>query len=56
VPELPDVEVYRRRIARNCLHRRIAAVEVHDAGVVRGISERSMADRLRARRLDGTRP
>lgn len=44
MPELPDVEVFRRHVARTALHRRLCGVEVRDAEVVRGVD----AGRLRS--------
>lgn len=50
VPELPDVEAYRRVLASCARGRRIVRVEVHDTGVLRNVS----ASRLR-RTLEGAR-
>jgi formamidopyrimidine-DNA glycosylase len=52
MPELPDVEVFRRQVARSSLHRRIARVRVLDEYVVRGRSGRSLASRLRGTSLE----
>jgi formamidopyrimidine-DNA glycosylase len=43
VPELPDVEGFRRVLAEHAVHERIEDVHVRDAQVLRGVS----ADRLR---------
>ncbi|MFB9388576.1 Fpg/Nei family DNA glycosylase [Streptomyces coeruleoprunus] len=50
MPELPDVEGFREVLASCGQGRRITRVEVHDAGVLHGVS----AERLR-RRLEGRR-
>lgn len=54
MPELPDVEVFRRRVAGSSLHRRIARVRALDEYVVRGRSGRSLAARLRGTTLEST--
>lgn len=50
MPELPDVEGFRRTLD-TAAGRRIARVEVADAGVLRGITARAFGRRLRGRRL-----
>lgn len=55
MPELPDVEVFRRRVARNALHRPIERVTVSDDLVVRGIGSQTLRRRLRGTTLTGTR-
>jgi formamidopyrimidine-DNA glycosylase len=55
VPELPDVEVFRRRVARNALHRPIERVRVSDDLVVRGTSPQTLRRRLRGATLTATR-
>jgi formamidopyrimidine-DNA glycosylase len=49
VPELPDVEGFRRVLADHAVGRRIQGVEVFDSGVLRGISSASLRKRLRGR-------
>jgi formamidopyrimidine-DNA glycosylase len=55
MPELPDVEVFRRRVARNALHRPIERVIVSDDLVVRGIGPHTLRRRLRGTTLTATR-
>jgi formamidopyrimidine-DNA glycosylase len=55
MPELPDVEVFRRRIAGTCLHRRIAKVQAHDARVLRGVSRQRLSRSLKGSELVTTR-
>lgn len=55
MPELPDVEVFRRRLARSALKRRIEDVGVRDTQVLDGISARRLRDALVGRRLLSTR-
>lgn len=55
MPELPDVEVFRRRLARRALHRRITDVDARDAQVLDGVSRPGLRDALRGRHLDSTR-
>jgi len=52
MPELPDVEGFRRRLARHAGRRRIRAVEVHDAGVVRNTSAAGLRRALTGRHLE----
>jgi formamidopyrimidine-DNA glycosylase len=52
VPELPDVEGFRRVLAEHAAGRRVTSVVVHDAGVLRGTSPRALSDALRGRRLE----
>jgi formamidopyrimidine-DNA glycosylase len=55
VPELPDVEVFRRRLARSGLHRRMGRVEVPDPTVLRTVSRQRLARTLHDRELVRTR-
>ncbi len=50
MPELVDVEGF-RRVARHATERRIEHVDVRDAGVLRGTTERAMRDCLTHRRF-----
>jgi formamidopyrimidine-DNA glycosylase len=51
MPELPDVEGFRRILASCGTGRRIRRVRVADAGVLRGVSARRLETALRGRRL-----
>jgi formamidopyrimidine-DNA glycosylase len=51
VPELPDVESYRRFLARHATGRRIHGVVVTDPGILRGVSAGSLARALRGQRF-----
>lgn len=55
MPELPDVEVMRRRFARGGLKRRIDAVEVITPRVLAGLSPPQLRARLIGRRFRATR-
>jgi formamidopyrimidine-DNA glycosylase len=55
MPELPDVEVFRRRIAGCCLHRRIQAVRAHDPRVLRGVGRQRFRRALTGSELETTR-
>jgi formamidopyrimidine-DNA glycosylase len=46
VPELPDVEGFRRKLAATLPGRRVRHVEVHDAGVLRNTTGRAFARNL----------
>lgn len=52
VPELPDVEGYRRELAQRLPGRRVRHVHVEDAGVLRNATAQSFAQRLAGRRFD----
>jgi formamidopyrimidine-DNA glycosylase len=54
VPELPDVEVYRRRLARSGLRRTIARVRIPDRTVLRGASDAELTGALRGRQIVAT--
>jgi formamidopyrimidine-DNA glycosylase len=49
MPELPDVEGFRRTLASCAQGRRIERVHVADAGVLHGVTARRFRDRLRGR-------
>jgi formamidopyrimidine-DNA glycosylase len=51
VPELPDVEGFRRVLAEHATGRRVERVVVLDPGVLRGVAPRRFAQRLRGRRF-----
>jgi formamidopyrimidine-DNA glycosylase len=46
MPELPDVEAFRRSLSAHALGERIASVRVRDAAVVRGRSSQDFAQQL----------
>jgi formamidopyrimidine-DNA glycosylase len=52
VPELPDVEAFRRRFARYAVGRSIAEVVVTDAGILRNVSAAELDRALRGLRFD----
>lgn len=52
MPELPDVEGFRRVLAENAAGRRVTSVAVHDEGVLRGTSPRRLSGALRGHRLE----
>jgi formamidopyrimidine-DNA glycosylase len=54
VPELPDVEIFRRTLAHSSLHREIERVRVRDRTMLRDVSERKLAAVLRGRSLERT--
>ena len=51
MPELPDVEAYRRFLADHAAGRRIDRVVVTDPGILRGVSPTSLARALRRERF-----
>lgn len=54
MPELPDVEVFRRYLDSTALHKRIASVEVHSQRVLEGVSEKRLKSTLEEASLEGT--
>lgn len=54
MPELPDVEIFRRRLARSGLHRRIADVQIRDSRMLRHDGGRDVERTLRGRSLEAT--
>ncbi|GAA5126618.1 Fpg/Nei family DNA glycosylase [Pseudonocardia adelaidensis] len=52
MPELPDVEGFRRVLAEHGAGRPVQGVDVLDRGVLRGIAPKPFAERLRGRRLE----
>jgi formamidopyrimidine-DNA glycosylase len=55
MPELPDVENYRRHLEQTSLNREIAGVHVGDGRVLAGVSADGLHRRLRGRRFTGAR-
>ena len=51
MPELPDVEGFRRVLQTHAAGEQIAAVEVRDAGVIRGLSGQEFVSQLVGRRF-----
>jgi formamidopyrimidine-DNA glycosylase len=54
MPELPEVETFKRFLDSTSLHRRITGVEVRDAYVLRGVSARELARRINGRRFENS--
>jgi formamidopyrimidine-DNA glycosylase len=55
MPELPDVEVFKRYLDATSLHKKIEKVRMHDTRVLRDITGRMLQKRLADRRLEKTR-
>jgi len=55
MPELPDVEVFRRRLAATGLHRQVADVEVHDTSLPREVSRQRLQKVITGHELKRTR-
>lgn len=55
MPELPDVETFKRYLDATSLHQRIADVDVRSAYVLKGISARELARRLKGRGFESSR-
>jgi formamidopyrimidine-DNA glycosylase len=51
MPELPDVEGFKRILAKNALRKRIVKVTVNDARILGKLSARAFAARLQGARL-----
>lgn len=54
MPELPEVETFKRYLNRTSLNQRITGVEVRDAYVLQGVSARELARRLKGRRFESS--
>lgn len=54
MPELPDVEVYRRRLERDGLHRRVRDAWLHDPTALRETDPTELARALEGQQLVGT--
>src|SRR5437773_12297921 len=55
MPELPDVEIFKRSSDLTSLHQRIANVDVRSAYVLKGVSARELERRLKRRRFESSR-
>jgi len=55
MPELPDVETFKRYLDATALHQRIADVDVLSADLLKGVSARELARRLKGRCFESTR-
>lgn len=55
MPELPDVELYRRRLDAHALHRPITDVVVSDARILGDLKEGQFVERLKGNRLERSR-
>jgi formamidopyrimidine-DNA glycosylase len=54
MPELPEVETFKRYLDSTSLHQRITGLEVRDAYVLKRVSARELARRLKGRRFENT--
>jgi len=52
MPELPEVETFKRYLDSTSLHQRITRIEVRDAYVLKRVSARELARRLKGRRFE----
>jgi formamidopyrimidine-DNA glycosylase len=55
MPELPEVETFKRYLDSTSLHQRIIGVEVRDAYVLKRVSARELTNRLKGRRFENSR-
>lgn len=55
MPELPDVEVFRRYLDATALHQRIEHTRVRDEDLLRGVSRRTLERRLKGASFEATR-
>lgn len=54
MPELPEVETFKRYLDATSLHQRITCVDVRSAYVLKGVSARELARRLKGRRFENS--
>ncbi len=55
MPELPDVETFKRYLDGTSLHQRISGVDVRSAYVLKGVSARALARQLKGRCFESSR-
>ncbi|PYL63114.1 MAG: formamidopyrimidine-DNA glycosylase [Verrucomicrobia bacterium] len=55
MPELPDVETFKRYLDATSLHQRIVGVDVRNAYVLKDVSARKLAQQLKGRRFESSR-
>jgi formamidopyrimidine-DNA glycosylase len=55
MPELPEVETFKRYLDRTSLHQRINGVDVRSAHVLKGVSARELAHRLKGHCFESSR-
>src|SRR2546430_9751076 len=55
MPELPDVEIFKRYLDATSLHQRIIGIDVRSTYVLKAVSGRKLACRLKGRRLESSR-
>src|SRR6266436_7726598 len=55
MPELPDVETFKRYFDATSLYQRIDNVDVRDAYILKGISARELARGLKGHRFESSR-
>jgi formamidopyrimidine-DNA glycosylase len=55
MPELPEVETFKRYLDRTSLHQLITGVDVRDAYVLKGISATKLPRRLKGCRFESSR-
>jgi len=55
MPELPDVETFKRYLNTTSLHQRISSVDARSAYVLKGVSARELARRLKGRSFESSR-
>jgi formamidopyrimidine-DNA glycosylase len=55
MPELPDVETFKRYLDATSLHQRITGVDVRSAYVLKDVSARELARRLKGRSFESSR-
>src|SRR5882762_2286299 len=55
MPELPEVEIFKRYLDATSLHQRIGDVDVRNAYVLKDVTARELARRLKGRRFESSR-
>jgi len=55
MPELPDVEIFRRYFNATALHQPIENVDVEKADILKGVTVKGLRERLQGRRFHATR-
>src|SRR6516164_9538593 len=55
MPELPEVETFKRYLDATSLHQRLSGVEVQSTYVLKGVSARELARRLKGQSFENSR-
>ena len=55
MPELPDIEIFKRYLDATCLHQAIEAVDLKNSSMLKGVSGKRLTQRLRKNQFKSSR-